>query len=61
MLTSYIELYYKQVTVFTSVSQQIPTASSNTVTITPSNANINAVTTHTNTFTSTANSIAVTY
>jgi hypothetical protein len=61
MLTSYIELYYKQVTVFTSVSQQIPTASSNTVIITPSNANINAGTTHTNTFTSTANSIAVTY
>jgi hypothetical protein len=61
MLTSYIELYYKQVTVLTSVTQQIPAATLNTVTITPSNTNINAVTTHTNTFTSTANSIAVTY
>lgn len=61
MLTKYIELYYYEVTLFTTVSQQIATASTNAVTITPSNSLINVATTHTNTFTTSSNAYALTY
>lgn len=43
------------------MAQQFVSASSNTVTITPSNSLINVATTHTNTFSVSTNSYAVTY
>lgn len=61
MLTKYIELYYYETTVFTTVAQQRPTASTNAATITPANSFINVATTHSNTFTTSNNAYAVTY
>lgn len=61
MLTKYIELYYNQLTVFTTVSQAVPAAGSLTVAVATSSSLINAVTTHTNTLTVSTNSYAVTY
>lgn len=61
MLTKYIELYYKEATVFSTVAQQIPTATANSVTVTASNSLINVTTTHTNTFTVGSNSVAIIY
>lgn len=61
MLTKYIELYYKEVTVFTTIAQAVPAAGALTVGISPSSSLINAVTTHTNTLTVSTNSYAVTY
>lgn len=61
MLGPYIQLYYHETTIFTTVAQQIPTATSNTVTVTLSNADINTATTHTNTFSTSSNANIVTY
>ena len=61
MLTKYIELYYNEFSVFTTVAQQIPSATVNGITITPSNTYINQGTTHTNTLTVSSNPYAVLY
>ena len=61
MLTKYIELYYDEVSIFTTVAQQVPSATANGATITPSNSEINQATTHTNTMTVSTNSYAVVY
>ena len=61
MLTKYIQLYYYQLTVMTTVDQNKPTASLLAVSIAPSNSFINVPTTHVNTFTVSTNSYAVTY
>lgn len=60
MLTKYIELYYYELTVFTTVAQQIPVPVSST-TITPANSFIKVSTTHTNTLTTGSTAYFITY
>jgi hypothetical protein len=59
MLTKYIELYYNEVTLFTTTTSLAAVASSFSTTI--SNPQINVYTTHTNTFTVTSNGLAIVY
>ena len=61
MLTNYIELYYSEVSIFSTVAQQISTPTANGASLSINNANINVAATHTNTMTVASNSYAVLY
>ena len=61
MLTKYIELYYSEHSVFTTVAQQISSPTANGASVSINNANINVAATHTNTMTVATNSYAVLY
>ena len=61
MLTKYVELYFNEMSVFTTVAQQIPSATVNGISVSPSNSGINYGVTHTNTLTVSTNPHAVLY
>ena len=61
MLTKYIELYYQEIDLFTTVAQAYPVATAGAVTMSFSSSYINWGNTHTNSFSVSTNPVVITY
>ena len=61
MLTKYVELYYNELSLFTTTSQSIVTATTGVVTASITNPKINQVSNHTLTFTAPQTFFALVY